>query len=585
MKFSFRRRRIQALEDRLQILASEFYRILGTGDPDGILAIWEDLGQIANEIDPYFLNEEEGSAKVMFDAAKLLVPINAALGRWTDTLTMGMALTLAFGRVSDEFEAARDVEGQRAAAQAVIGVAAMIAYAAHRTGAPGVFAFLNEAFYMNSLKSYGSKRALEDIDETTFWKLETLHRMSFQSTYNRGLLSGLYHFDWRNPSEGIEEQCRKMLRIFSGSPELWSHVTYGPIVPLFAGRASGRTLIYLAPLMEGGAAIVFRDAPDGKRLITSYELPDFRMPHVEELQATLRRIRSGVLGANHLEAGMVSVGRMIWEPLFRKDPSLLQERLAVLPMGSVSALPVTTSLVNGKILCELVDVTVVPTARSLLRAAMLTKHSGDGVCIAADPWVGSHQIFGVVTEAQEVAEVYGAKPFIVQRSMEGAGGSKKEVSYEPDIESPIRSRAELIEYVSRSSIVHLACHGLLNEKEPFDSRLLLGGNVTLRHFLDGRMTSGAVFILSACEAGSVTGPNPDEYVSFPGVLLNLGVRAIVAPLFPLPDTPDTAKVMKNLHMKMAEGHSTSRAVGLALTEARRQGISCEIWGSIVHFGV
>jgi CHAT domain-containing protein len=81
-------------------------------------------------------------------------------------------------------------------------------------------------------------------------------------------------------------------------------------------------------------------------------------------------------------------------------------------------------------------------------------------------------------------------------------------------------RATVLEAITKTAVVHFACHGLAVFDDPLDSGLLLAGTdrLTLRDLLDLSITADLA-VVSACETALTGTDLPDEAQNLSAALL------------------------------------------------------------------
>jgi tetratricopeptide (TPR) repeat protein len=205
--------------------------------------------------------------------------------------------------------------------------------------------------------------------------------------------------------------------------------------------------------------------------------------------------------------------------------------LVVIPARDTHRLP-WSALHDG-------PVSVAPSAT--LWAATRTRPAGPagGVAIIAGP--------GLPGAEQEVSAVSACHP--------GAT-----VLVPPESTAPAA-----IEAISRSELVHLACHGLLRADNPTFSALeLTDGQLTV-HELDQRGIAPRRIVLAACDSAADVSYAGDELVGFVTALLARGTAGVVASAIAVPDT-DAAALMGGLHRRIAAGEPLAAALHGARAE-------------------
>jgi len=88
-------------------------------------------------------------------------------------------------------------------------------------------------------------------------------------------------------------------------------------------------------------------------------------------------------------------------------------------------------------------------------------------------------------------------------------------------------------HLSFISIVHLACHGVQDAKNPLESALILDDNQKLKisRIMEQPMPNAALAYLSACETAKGDEDLPDEAIHLAASLLFAGFRGVVATMW------------------------------------------------------
>ncbi len=122
--------------------------------------------------------------------------------------------------------------------------------------------------------------------------------------------------------------------------------------------------------------------------------------------------------------------------------------------------------------------------------------------------------------------------------------------------------AAVLAAMERSDLVHLAAHGSFRADSPLFSSVLLADGPLTVYDLERLRRAPAVVVLSACEAAVAAVHDGDELLGTAAALLALGVRAVIAPLMPVPDAA-TTEVMVALHHRLRAGERPAEALAHA----------------------
>jgi CHAT domain-containing protein len=92
---------------------------------------------------------------------------------------------------------------------------------------------------------------------------------------------------------------------------------------------------------------------------------------------------------------------------------------------------------------------------------------------------------------------------------------------------------EVVSHLSSSHIVHFACHGKQDAKNPLESGLILhnGMRLKVKEIMKQSMTDALLAFLSACETAMGAEDLPDEVMHLAASLLFAGFRGVVATMW------------------------------------------------------
>jgi CHAT domain-containing protein len=202
---------------------------------------------------------------------------------------------------------------------------------------------------------------------------------------------------------------------------------------------------------------------------------------------------------------------------------------------------------------------VVPSI-GFLRARHAERRAGGPVLVVADPEPPAvpgrdlplPRLPGARREANEVAALFPAERVTI---LTGADASEE----------------RLAALAPAAAILHLAAHGLANDKQPLASRLALAassgadGLWTAREALDLGLRAELV-VLSACSGGA--GATAGEgALGFGHALLGAGAASVLASLWPVPDEVAAYEVVR-FHEELRRGASRAIALRTAALDTR-----------------
>jgi CHAT domain-containing protein/tetratricopeptide (TPR) repeat protein len=249
--------------------------------------------------------------------------------------------------------------------------------------------------------------------------------------------------------------------------------------------------------------------------------------------------------------------RLLIEPIESYLPSLPGARITIIPHGPLFALPFAGLRdAQNRYLLERYTLQYAPTisvfqftAASAANVDRLAPH----FLLVADPSgmqkLGLPQLPGSRREVSDVAR--GLPPDEVTM-LTGA-----------DVQTAaVRSAA------ARSTVLHFATHGIIDDSKPFDSFLALAdGKLTARDIYGLNLNADLVF-LSACRSGMgrVTG---DGVLGLTRAFLYAGTRSVVATLWDVADEP-TAQLVSTFYRNVRQNSDKAQALRSAQLSVLRQ---------------
>ena len=205
-----------------------------------------------------------------------------------------------------------------------------------------------------------------------------------------------------------------------------------------------------------------------------------------------------------------------------------EARLVIVPSGSLHGVPwwALPSLAGR-------PVTVAPSAAMGLRAA--APRSGP----TTRAFVAGPGLPGAAEEVEQLAAEHGGQALV---------GAAATVDACLDLAAVV-------------GVLHVAAHGSLRADNPAFSSLELADGPLTVYDLDQLQTVPDLVVLPACDVARA-GRIGDELVGVAHTLLGQGVRAVVAPVLPVPDRA-TARLMGAVHRHLADGDDPAAALAAA----------------------
>ena len=555
-------------------------------------------------------------AGLLFGTARTSFVMHAKTEQWF----FAVASALAFGTAVSSIDADRAARGLPFPAELRPGVQAMVDMSvalAHRAGVPLAGCIIAESLTTMRLGDRTHRRELSAIleGEDARRRLRALRDIQRRQLARAASLTAPEAAD---SVAALRTQADTMLlqdleaALADGTGR---YVLAGPtVVPAaLAACTTGRSVVFVAPGADQGAAFRLEPPIGGgtdRALCESVALPGLGLDAVQD---QVRRVREALRPAERrvrvrdraAEAALKAAADAVWEPVLTAWPDLRGGRVALVPLGASATLPYFAAPVDGVPAGAAMDLTIIPSGKSLMFASAWPRPSRREVLVAADPWyrdgAGGVPIPFTVDEARAVASVHSVAPVILRDSRpdsvpgtrgQGADGDSapndrlRALTGTPSLRGapPVRPPAGLVDRIAAAHLVHLASHGVLDAQDPLRSSLLLGQAIPLGALLEEDLQRGATVVLSACHLAGIGTAQSSEQLGFPAAILAMGAGSVIAALWPVPDSEETVRLMTHLHEELRALCSPSVALGRAVARAAAEGLRPTVWSSFTHFG-
>ncbi len=151
------------------------------------------------------------------------------------------------------------------------------------------------------------------------------------------------------------------------------------------------------------------------------------------------------------------------------------------------------------------------------------------------------------------------------------------------------TRESSLRAMTEHSWVHLACHGKVDEEQPFKSHFRLhDGPLTLLDIARQNLPRAYLAFLSSCHSAEGNRERPDEALHLTAGVQFAGFRSAVGTLWELDgeDGPIVAEAFYSNLLGPGPNVTTSSAVALhrAVNELRRRRVPNTRWACFVHYG-
>ncbi|KAH0833940.1 TPR-like protein, partial [Lanmaoa asiatica] len=139
------------------------------------------------------------------------------------------------------------------------------------------------------------------------------------------------------------------------------------------------------------------------------------------------------------------------------------------------------------------------------------------------------------------------------------------------IEGPDATVARVTEELSKNEWVHLACHGIPNQKHPFESAFALhDGHLKVKDIMRCDMRNPQFAYLSACHTTVGDESSPDEVIHLASAMQFAGFRSVIGTMWAVDDA-HTDKITSMFYDNMidASGHPDYTRAAFALHKTMR----------------
>ncbi len=156
------------------------------------------------------------------------------------------------------------------------------------------------------------------------------------------------------------------------------------------------------------------------------------------------------------------------------------------------------------------------------------------------------------------------------------------------LHGPSAIDTEVISNLRRNSVMHFACHGVLDSRDFRRSRLKLNGDtaLTVAAISAADLSPLSLVVAAACESGLHAAQLPDELIGLPAAFLELGASGVIASQWAVPKAA-TTRLMRMFYQEWRAGNSAHPADALrqAQLSLRDEGENeLERWAGFVYLG-
>jgi CHAT domain-containing protein len=151
---------------------------------------------------------------------------------------------------------------------------------------------------------------------------------------------------------------------------------------------------------------------------------------------------------------------------------------------------------------------------------------------------------------------------------------------------------DVLRLLPSANILHLACHGQQNTREPLKSgfimedKMMQVGDLMRLHLPNARLA-----FLSACETAQGNMEQPDEALHLAATMLYAGFKSVVGTMWSMGDV-DGPVVAETVYRELFAGNGCQidfdvvpYALDAAVRKLRDKGLESSRWATYIHMGV
>jgi len=323
-----------------------------------------------------------------------------------------------------------------------------------------------------------------------------------------------------------------------------------------ASVIEGEPLVYLAAAPSGGVAlIVHRPSESQDATVDSVNLDGFSEQRLQELlkiwfdaygdwhKSLNDFIEKKIEAEEYLQAkdswfdAIEMITGNLWQevmdPIFSVFQSLKAQQALLIPTGLLSLLPLHAAWreldERRQYLLEMMPISYVPSARSLIYARRMASTAGSGKLLAVDeprpvrgsPLPNSHAEVTVISSLFQNPQI-----LVHEKATRGAA----------------------LQALPGAQAAHFSCHGGADWTDPEQSGLLMANNeiLNVKDLFELHRNGARLATLSACETGVPGTKLPDEVVSLPAAFIRAGFAGAIGSLWTVSDE-STAQLMTSFY--------------------------------------
>jgi CHAT domain-containing protein len=151
---------------------------------------------------------------------------------------------------------------------------------------------------------------------------------------------------------------------------------------------------------------------------------------------------------------------------------------------------------------------------------------------------------------------------------------------------------EVLRLMPEATVLHLACHGIQNAREPLKSGFIMHDKMMeVADLMRLNLPNARLAFLSACETAQGDMDRPDEALHLAATMLYAGFKSVVGTLWSMGDV-DGPVVANAVYSELFAGDGeildfdiVPYALDTAVRKLRAQGLEPSRWATYIHIGM
>jgi CHAT domain-containing protein len=156
----------------------------------------------------------------------------------------------------------------------------------------------------------------------------------------------------------------------------------------------------------------------------------------------------------------------------------------------------------------------------------------------------------------------------------------------------VSTAEEVLQLMPQATILHLACHGIQNAKEPLKSGFIMHDKMMeVADLVRLNLPNARLAFLSACETAQGDMERPDEALHLAATMLYAGFKSVIGTMWSMGDV-DGPVVAKTVYEALFAGEGdmlnfdvVPYALDAAVQKLRAQGLEPSRWAPYIHIGM